>query len=812
MASPIYRFGAFRLDPAGRKLWRDDEEIALAPKAFLCLIYLIEHRDRVVEHSELIQAVWGDIYLSDKSLVQKILMARRALNDTSEAQLYIETVRGFGYRWVAPVEVEPAEPSTETMRAATRDLATPIERAQTAANARAIDRPVGPWLTSTLVVIGILVSGALVYLREMTPPHQTQEPPAARTEGEIALLLPVEVDADSDHAWVRLGIMDLLAEHLRTAGQAMVPSDTVVSLLRGMDAELGADELHRLTAATGAHLVLSAQARTSGTRWTVSLHSLLGAQPPLTSVGEAQDVLAAARTAADQMSEALGLVPVSAPDPEPDLARLLQQIEAARLAQQMDAAIALIDAARPRLRRHPRIRFERARMDYYSHRLDAAQAEFASLLEEVPAEQDGVLRARLLIALGVIHSKRYELETAARRLEEAIRRLAGQETSATLGLALESLGNVAQRRGDLDGARRLMAQARRIYEGIGAVQHLASVDLNVGLIEARREQYAEALRHFESAGTRYAAVRNLGNELLARAYMMQVYVSLLDPQAALKIEPRVSELVAQTANPELAARANLSRLYVLTDAGRSAKARALVEEVLTATSGNDDLHRYRMEALLWAADDALQKGDTTLAAQTATEVVERLAAGQIGSFSAVRGHAWWILVRARLAEGELAIAARDAAALADWVKDVDDLSAAIFAALAQAELAAAEGRYEAAEAAFERALARADHVPWHLLPVARSYVRWLLDEGPDGRSDPVQALTIADRLAAYADQHYEAALLQLRVYRVLGPPSAWRAALDRAASLAGERQIPPELFSPPDSGDETAGAHRQPRL
>lgn len=359
MASPIYRFGDFRLDPADRRLQRGGEDLALPLKVFKCLVYLVEHHDRAVSRDELIEQVWGSANLTDNVVAQTILQARHALGDTGETQQYIETLRGFGYRWATPVEVEAAEGSKGDTVASLGGRMAP-----TAADARARARPIWFWLLPAILILCALISGAL-YLRQSTEPRAPDGPPAPRAEGEIVLLLPVAVKAGTDHAWVRLGVMDLIATRLREAGQAMVPSDTVIALLRGHSPESDPDELTRLTATTGAHLVLAAQAQVTGTRWTVSLHSLFGAQPPLTAVGEAHDVLEAARAAADRMVLGLGLTPAAEPSTEPDLQKLLQQIEAARLDQQMDVARALVEAADPVLRRHPEVRFQSARIELY---------------------------------------------------------------------------------------------------------------------------------------------------------------------------------------------------------------------------------------------------------------------------------------------------------------------------------------------------------------------------------------------------------------------------------------------------------------
>ena len=42
----IFEFGPFRLDPAERLLLREGHAVALTPKAFDLLVYLVEHRRR----------------------------------------------------------------------------------------------------------------------------------------------------------------------------------------------------------------------------------------------------------------------------------------------------------------------------------------------------------------------------------------------------------------------------------------------------------------------------------------------------------------------------------------------------------------------------------------------------------------------------------------------------------------------------------------------------------------------------------------------------------------------------------------------
>lgn len=784
MAFATYRFGEFRLDPARHELWRGDEELTLPLKVFDCIVHLVENRDRTIGRDELIEALWGDVHLTDSALGQVIRQARQALGDSGDDQHVIQTVRGFGYRWAAPVET-PEPPATAAAAAAT--------------DARSHPRPIGHWVVLAILVIGVLVAVTL-YLRQRADPGTAEGSASPRAEGEIALLLPVtvEADSDSDHAWVRLGLMDLIAERLRDAGQAMVPSDTVIALLRGVGSEPDREELDRLMTTTGAHLVLAARAQVTGTRWTVSLHSPQGSQPPVTAVGEAHDVLEAGRAAADRMARTLGLTPTPEPDTAPGLERLLQQIEAARLAQQMDVARALIEEAEPNLREHSEIRFQWGRVEFYSHHLDAARSTFETLLEEMPAERDPVLRARVLNGLAAVHAMQDNWGTAAESLEAASQLADGRDAPVTRGAIEMNLAGVALQRGDFPAVREHEAQARRIFQGIGDVQRLAEVDRNVGVLESRRERHAEALRYYESAAERYAAVQDVGGELRAHANMIEAHLKLLDPQAASVLEPRLQELLAQTTNAELVAIASINRAHLLDTRGRFRAADDLLDGVLSAAETGDIPPVYRLAALLLLAErEMTEGGDLPRAADLATEVAEGLASHP--GLDEERARAWLVLVRAYLALGRPAAAAEASSAMTAWAETREPQAPRIYAVLAEAEVAAAEGRREAAETAFERALALADagHVPLHLLHVAQHYVPWLLGEGGQGVPAPERALALAGRVAGYADQQYEAALLQLRVYHALGPPSTWRAALAGVSSLAGERQIPPALLSPP---------------
>ena len=103
MSSPQWRFADFRLDPDNACLWRGTQPIALTPKAFDVLHYLVTHPDRLVTKDTLLDAVWPETAISDAVVRIAIGELRRALGDTAQAPRFIATVHRRGYRFVAPV-------------------------------------------------------------------------------------------------------------------------------------------------------------------------------------------------------------------------------------------------------------------------------------------------------------------------------------------------------------------------------------------------------------------------------------------------------------------------------------------------------------------------------------------------------------------------------------------------------------------------------------------------------------------------------------------------------------------------------------
>jgi DNA-binding winged helix-turn-helix (wHTH) protein len=104
-----YRFDDVQIDGQSFRLFKAGKVVPIEPKALNLLIFLVENRGRLVERRELIDAVWGDAFVTDHVLNYSIGQLRKGLADDAKNPKYIETVPTLGYRFIADVEAEVPE-------------------------------------------------------------------------------------------------------------------------------------------------------------------------------------------------------------------------------------------------------------------------------------------------------------------------------------------------------------------------------------------------------------------------------------------------------------------------------------------------------------------------------------------------------------------------------------------------------------------------------------------------------------------------------------------------------------------------------
>jgi two-component system, OmpR family, response regulator RegX3 len=99
--------GELEVDVASRRARLKGEQLQLSRKEFDLLTELIRHAGRVVTREQLMDRVWDENWFgSTKTLDVHIRWLRQKLGDDPTAPRYLHTVRGVGFRFSSPDEIE----------------------------------------------------------------------------------------------------------------------------------------------------------------------------------------------------------------------------------------------------------------------------------------------------------------------------------------------------------------------------------------------------------------------------------------------------------------------------------------------------------------------------------------------------------------------------------------------------------------------------------------------------------------------------------------------------------------------------------
>lgn len=99
----VIEIGEVEVDLRIRELRRNGERMDVQPRVFDLLVYLAEHRERVVTKAELLTTLWsGDAVVPDV-LTTAFYSLRRALGDDAKQPSYVRTVPRVGYQLIADV-------------------------------------------------------------------------------------------------------------------------------------------------------------------------------------------------------------------------------------------------------------------------------------------------------------------------------------------------------------------------------------------------------------------------------------------------------------------------------------------------------------------------------------------------------------------------------------------------------------------------------------------------------------------------------------------------------------------------------------
>ena len=819
--SERYRFGDLLLDTGTRELTRAGVPVPLQARVLECLACLIANRERAVGRDELVQAVFGRRDVSDAQLAQAVLRARRAVGDDGQAQRSIRTVPRFGFRWVAPVEVLEAV-SAGPLPAAVADGPVthrpvadgPVTDGLVADDTSAVDPPVGSaasvapvdgpvapghavlapaarttgqgwrhariWRrasvgigTRRVVAVAVLAAGVLavaigVAWRLRSPPAAAD---AVRPAGEVVAspralaVLPLQVAGGADSQWARLGLMDDVAERLRRSGIPVPASEAVLAIVAAQGTAAAPDPLRD---ALRVGWLVSGDVRPADGGWVVDLRATHADGSARHARGRHAQLLAAARLAADRLAPALGGVAPATPAAATPLDERLQRARVAMLANELDAARRILQAAPELQREQPRLRYQLARVDFRAGAFERGLATLDGVLAEPGAIADPLFHARVRNARAAMLVRLDRTREARADYDRALQLLADGPWPTERGVALGGRGVSWAMEEAYPRAIADLSAARVAFDDAGDALAVARVDGNLGTLESGRGRPAYGMPFLGRAIDALApmgAVNELATVLATRT---SARLALLQYAAARADSDRGWALLARLEDPGQRAGVVLARAEVMLATGHLREAGRLLAMADAGQSFASDRGRLpwlqaELALATGAPREALQRVEQALAAWPPQRAPTQRA---------------WLLVtreRAALAAGQRESATPDAVA--------GDL---LPSRLAMALRLQGGDDPAATDAAYASALALAerDGVPGEIAAVARPYTRWLLDQ-----ARPAAAAAMLGRLGPWVAADFELALLQARAAAAMGQSARYGAALAAARALAGEREL-----------------------
>lgn len=229
-----YDLPGFTLDMRRRKLFPagSTTPVALASKAFETLAYLIDHRARVVEKDELLQALWPRVIVEPNSLERQISALRRVFAESPGENRFIATVPGRGYQFVAAV-AEQAEADAPAVPDGAAPRPGMLRNASLLAGRRG--------KIGALVALGFIVLAALPWWRNETlpvTPRATAGPPVAPAYASLAVMPFANHTGDPGKDYLGDGIAEELILLLSRRSGMRIPAKTSTFAYKGQGIDL----------------------------------------------------------------------------------------------------------------------------------------------------------------------------------------------------------------------------------------------------------------------------------------------------------------------------------------------------------------------------------------------------------------------------------------------------------------------------------------------------------------------------------------------------------------------------------------------
>ena len=224
----IYEFSDLTLDLNRHLLTRGGQSIKLTKLSFKVLQALVQASPALISHDDLIDQVWGPKrVITPDNLSQRMKTLRQSLGDDPNQPIYIEGVRGEGYRLVPEVKIQPTQTSGRSSR-----------------------RPLSSRLLVSLVVLALAL-GYIAFDKFVLDPVEVEQlAQSARQEGHavarsespddksIAVLPFVNMSSDEEQEYFSDGLSEELLNLLAKIPELHVAARTSSFSFKGKNLEV----------------------------------------------------------------------------------------------------------------------------------------------------------------------------------------------------------------------------------------------------------------------------------------------------------------------------------------------------------------------------------------------------------------------------------------------------------------------------------------------------------------------------------------------------------------------------------------------
>jgi len=108
----VMAFENLNIDTESKTASVNGRPVKLTYKEFELLLYLAQNRNKVLSRDQILSSVWGFDFdgITTRTVDIHIKTLRQKLGDKAEKPLFVETVRGYGYKFVCePVDADDDE-------------------------------------------------------------------------------------------------------------------------------------------------------------------------------------------------------------------------------------------------------------------------------------------------------------------------------------------------------------------------------------------------------------------------------------------------------------------------------------------------------------------------------------------------------------------------------------------------------------------------------------------------------------------------------------------------------------------------------